>query len=262
MVAAVAALTPTAAAAATAVIGAPGAEVRTAPSAVAPIVATLAAGEEVTVSEALTSGWRVIDLRGDRRGYVLDSSLRQYAPSAPTAVVARAEPPAAAPAPPAASAPREAPIRTAVRLAARVSGLSQSAMGVELSQRMVSIFGLDGTLEWEDFGGNHAGLGGELLARLYSGEGRHQTSLGLGPALRTADEYGGVWFGTLELAYEYRPPAGVSVLVGAGADMVLNNSGTATCEGSGWFSCGLFWVNSYHAGDTHLRFRVAVGGSF
>jgi hypothetical protein len=47
-------------------------------------------------------------------------------------------------------------------------------------------------------------------------------------------------------------------------DIVLHDSGTATCMGggSGWFPCGLFWNDSYRAGNVHGRFRVAFGGSF
>jgi opacity protein-like surface antigen len=264
------ALSPGAAAAATAVIAVPVAEVRTAPSKAAPIIATVPAGKEVTVSDADSSGWRVIELGEGRRGWVLDPALRMLPPS-PTEVGRGPAPPARVVYMTAAEMergptrppPQPPPAPTAIRLAGRVTGLSQSAWGVEVSQRLVSILGVDATLEAESFGGNHDGVGGEVLARTFFGESQHQLSLGAGPSLRAASEYGAVWFGTFELAYEYRPLSRVSVLVGAGADVVLSDSGTATCEGgSGWFPCGLFWANSYHAGDTHFRGRFAIGGSF
>ena len=156
----------------------------------------------------------------------------------------------------------DAAARTAVRATGRLTGFSLQGLGVEVSERFLPVLGVDLSLTEEDFGNNRAGIGGEAFVRLYSGEGRHLLTLGVGPAVRDAPEYGPIAFGAGEVAYEYLPIKGPSVLVGAGADVVLNDSGTATCGGNGWFSCGLFWQSHYHQGETQLRLRIAVGGSF
>jgi hypothetical protein len=137
-------------------------------------------------------------------------------------------------------------------------------VGVEVSQRLGSMLGLDVTVTEEDFGDDRPGIGAEALLRIFAGDHRHVASAAFGPSVHAAPEYGAVGFFSGELAYEYRPVKLPSVLVGGGVDIVLHDSGTATCMGggSGWFPCGLFWNDSYRAGNVQGRFRVAFGGSF
>jgi hypothetical protein len=233
--------------AAPAVVTAPRALVRMTPSAVGPIVATAARGEAVAVSEQVDVGWRAVTLADGRGGYIADGEVR---------IIGAAR----------LGVPDDdrAGARTAVRASLRLTGLSLFGVGVEVSQRLGSMLGLDVTVTEEDFGDDRPGIGAEALLRIFAGDHRHVASAAFGPSVHAAPEYGAVGFFSGELAYEYRPVKLPSVLVGGGVDIVLHDSGTATCMGggSGWFPCGLFWNDSYRAGNVHGRFRVAFGGSF
>ena len=146
-----------------------------------------------------------------------------------------------------------------MRLSLHTNPLTTIGFGLAVSRKLFSVFGVDATWSYENLGYGHDGMAVETLARVLGG-GRHAASLGIGPSLHWAKEFGQVAFCTGELAYEYRPVGGVSVLLGVGVDVALNNSGTATCPDSGWFSC-LFWMDHYSQGDVLLRVRIAIGGS-
>jgi len=67
---------PIVAGAASAVVAVAAAEVKTAPHEVAPKMVTLVQGQQVTVSDQVTNGWRFVELGGGRAGYVQDGQLQ------------------------------------------------------------------------------------------------------------------------------------------------------------------------------------------
>jgi hypothetical protein len=151
--------------------------------------------------------------------------------------------------------------RTALRAVGSLEVLGPAAVGLEASWKVVPHFGLDGTVSYEDMQYGHQGVGVEALARYFPFLGPNALSVGLGPAFLAANEYGAVAFARSELSYEYRRVGTLSVLIGVGAEIALNNSGTATCPQQGWFSCFL-WVDHYSAGDFSYHLRLALGTAF
>src|SRR5262245_21107629 len=236
----------------TAVVRAADAAVHTAPAEVAPVIANVARGGELSVADVGERGWRVVTLADGRRGYARDADLRLPVSvgSVGGGAALRGENPG-----PTVSG------RTAIRLVGRISGISLAGGGLEVSQRFGTAFGVAGTLSYEDFGGDNPGMGAEVLGRFYVGRGPHNLSLGAGPALRRASAYGAIGFLGGEIAYEYLYPGGLGVLFGVGGDVVLNDSGTATCRQIAVGDCILF-ESHYDAGQALLRLRLAVGASF
>jgi len=171
-----------------------------------------------------------------------------------TASAARAEEPVGGTTPKSSAA-------TAVRVAGSLQALGPVGLGAEVSRRIMAHAGLDVTASYEDFQHGHSGVGVDALARYFPFSGPHAFSLGLGPSLLHAREYGSVGFLQGELAYEFRETARFSVLVGAGAQIALNNSGRATCPDQGFLACFL-WTDHYSAGDVAFRMRLALGAAF
>jgi len=151
--------------------------------------------------------------------------------------------------------------RTAIRIAGTLDFLGPVGVGVELSQRVLAHGGLDALVSYEDLQHDHSGVSAEVLARYHPFSGPHALSLGVGPALLLAREYGGVAFVTGEVAYEFRKAGATSVLVGVGMQVALNNSGRATCPDQGLLPCFL-WTDHYQAGDVGFRLRLAIGTAF
>jgi hypothetical protein len=151
--------------------------------------------------------------------------------------------------------------RTAIRVTGTLDFLGPVGIGAELSQRVLTRGVLDTSVSYEDLQHGHSGVDVEVLARYLPFKGPHALSLGIGPALLLAREYGGVGFMAGEVAYEFRKPGAVSVLVGAGAQVALNNSGRASCPDQGFLPCFL-WTDHYNAGDVGARLRLAVGMAF
>lgn len=99
------------------------------------------------------------------------------------------------------------------------------------------------------------------LARIGAMGPRHSVTLGLGPRLLFAQKsYGTVLAAQTELAYEYRPFGGLSVLVGAGPVVVLNDSDPGSCGRA--LLENILCRESFRVGDANLRFRLALGVSF
>jgi hypothetical protein len=153
---------------------------------------------------------------------------------------------------------------TAVRLDLSGEMEGGSLSGLEVSHRFGPVFGLDVAAGQSSFGYSHDGYGGNVLGRLYLfSDSSGGVSLAAGPSLRTANEFGAVGFIQSELAVEYRPRGGFSILVGAGTSVALNDSGTSHCpvEPSDWFGCW-FLPTQIHRGDQTVNFRLALGASF
>jgi hypothetical protein len=137
-----------------------------------------------------------------------------------------------------------------------------SLTGVEVSGRFWGPFGVDLALGQNDMGYGHTGVAAEAMARLYLfDQASGGVSLAAGPSFRNANEFGTVGFMTGEIAAEYRPRGGFSVLVGTGMSVALNDSGQAQCPDNGILSCFL-WTDHYSQGDKTLNLRLAVGASF
>jgi hypothetical protein len=150
---------------------------------------------------------------------------------------------------------------TVVRAVGSLVMLGPLAAGVELSQRLSPHLGVDATIAYADLQFGHPGVTGEVLGRWFLFDGHQGVSVGLGPSLFAAQEFGPVAAIQSEVAYELRLPRSFSLLVGAGPNLVLNDSGKATCPETGFLSCFL-WQDQYHAGEVGLRARLALGKSF
>jgi hypothetical protein len=150
---------------------------------------------------------------------------------------------------------------TAVRFDLSTQVFGGSLVGVEVSQRF-GLGGVDVALGENDMGYGHTGLAADAMGRLYLFEqASGGVSFAAGPSLRSANEFGTVGFMSGELAVEYRPRGGVSVLVGTGMSVALNDSGQAQCPENGILSCFL-WTDHYSQGDKTLNLRLAIGASF
>jgi hypothetical protein len=158
------------------------------------------------------------------------------------------------------SPPPSPPLGLAVRLSLRLSGFSNAGYGVSASRRAGPV-GVEASAGPEDFGQTYQGFGGEILGRVFVGDGMHVLSFGLGPSLRHADTFRSIGFLASELAYEIRPRGGVSLLIAIGEEFVLNDSGMASCMADGFAGC-IFWRSHYNAGDMLARFRLGLGVSF
>lgn len=125
---------PVVAGAASAVVTVAAAEVRTAPHEVAPTMGTLVQGQQVTVSDQVTNGWRFVDLGGGRAGYVQDGQLQvtanDVASAAPSVEVAATSDPAT----PAPSSAAAAPAATSVA-AAPATSVAAPVLPPRLAQR-------------------------------------------------------------------------------------------------------------------------------
>lgn len=151
---------------------------------------------------------------------------------------------------------------TAVRLDLSGQFFGASAVEVELSRRFGRLSGVDVAVGETDMGYGYTGFAADLMGRLYLfNEARGGVSWAAGPWLRTATAYGPMAFLSGELAVEYRPRRGFSILGGGGMSVALNNSGTAACPDSGLLGCFL-WRDHVARGDTTVNLRLAVGASF
>jgi hypothetical protein len=150
----------------------------------------------------------------------------------------------------------------ALRLDSSVQLFGAAMSGVEVSYRFASPLGVDLALGENDMGYGHTGLAADLTGRLYLfNEASGGVSLAAGPWIRTANEFGTVGFLSGELAAEYRPRGGFSILLGGGISTALNNSGQAQCPTNGILDCFL-WTDHYSQGDRTLYLRLAMGASF
>jgi hypothetical protein len=172
-------------------------------------------------------------------------------------------------APPSVDAPRTLPPlpppawgATAVRFDLSGQLFGSTLTGVEVSYRFPYRVGLDVAVGESDMGNGHAGYAADLMGRLYLfNDSSGGVSLAGGPWIRTANEFGTVAFLSGEIAGEYRPRRGFSVLVGAGMSTTLNDSGQAHCPTNGLFDCWL-WYDHYSKGEKTVNLRVAFGLSF
>jgi hypothetical protein len=150
--------------------------------------------------------------------------------------------------------------RHAVRATAAVSLFDYGGLGVAYSGLLTPWLAAEAWATGLDLGNGRALLP-EFMLRASNFDPNHVLSLGLGAGAHLGSRYGAVGLGIVELAYEYRPARGLSVFVGMGPTVVLNDSAVVPCTDSGWFSC---WGDpeQYRRGDGHFRLRVGLGASF
>jgi hypothetical protein len=110
------------------------------------------------------------------------------------------------------------------------------------------------------------------LVAVASARGRHALTVAAGPFLEIANVvHGTLPFAYAEIAYVYRAPFGLTVLVGGGPNIALASSSYVTppsqCSTNGGDSvtfCGLSGPDAQemHAGDANVHLRLAVGWQF
>jgi hypothetical protein len=153
--------------------------------------------------------------------------------------------------------------RTAVRVSFAAEILTDTVVEMEVSHRFATFAGLDVAIGQADLGYGHSGVAADLTGRLYLfTEGRGGLTFAAGPSVRSANEFGTVGFLRGEIAVEYRPRGGLSVLFGVGESTALNDSGQATCPDAGLFLGCFEWRDHIKKGDPSLNLRLAFGVSF
>jgi hypothetical protein len=151
--------------------------------------------------------------------------------------------------------------RTAVRANGIIQGFDFAGLGVEVSHSFDDRFAFEASLDTLDLNRGLTGVYGQALARVgYFGPG-HSVSFGLGAGILDGSAFGAVAFALPELAYEYRPLRGVSVAVGLGVPVTLNDSAEVPCESNAFLGCFLE-TTQFHQGDLSIRARLALGYSF
>jgi hypothetical protein len=155
----------------------------------------------------------------------------------------------------------EEPALTAIRANGIVQGFDFAGVGVELGRRLDDHFGVEVSVDGVDLQRGYKGEYGQVLWRSGFTAGRHNINLGVGPGVLRSVDFGYVAFLVSELDYEYRLPGGLSLAVGLGMPVALNDSKEVPCEYSGLLAC--FLENTrFKAGQFMPRARVALGYSF
>jgi hypothetical protein len=260
-------LSPAAALAASAAVAAPQAAVRTAPSTVAPVVATLHDGDPVFVSDDVARGWRYAWLADGRGGYVRDGELRL---DGETEAMIRAKRGLTGPLSPRRASPWI--LRPELAIAGEGMGLFASSVndvgplwltvGRNATERLSTEVSV-GT----GWGATNPGLAAMLVGRaalVLDHSGKNALTFGAGPLLVAGGAYDTVAFAHFELGWELRT-FGYTFLLTAGPDIALNDSARQTTEG-----CGnvfpLFGgpaeppcVRPFNRGDVFVHVRIGWG---
>jgi hypothetical protein len=236
---------------------------------VAPVIATLPQGRQVTVADEAPNGWRFVQFEPGRAGYTQDARLQVTAhePVVATRVVVASEP-----APPPVVTP-VGPPRLAKRLFLRPemniayvgsmwdtlfgSVADASLLGATFGGNLLEQLSLEGT-----FGGTPGSGAGFMGAARYAfivpDARRHALTFAAGPYAMTGGAYHTVVFAHAEMAYEYRGP--VTFLVGYGVNLTFNDSAERVTA-----NCGVFdgtCTDRFVQGDTFGHFRMGLGVPF
>lgn len=146
-----------------------------------------------------------------------------------------------------------------IQVGGRVTGLSNAALTLGMSNVVRGWLLLDNTLSVESFGEGNAGAGMETLLRVSSTHGPLLTSLGAGPAFKMAQGFGAMGTAVLEASVEYRSVGGMNLLLGIGAETPLWTSDKASCQlSTGPQDCSM-WRDQYKTGEVFPRIRLAIG---
>ena len=297
MIGSLVASVPIVAGAATAVVAVAAAEVRTAPHEVAPAMAILVLGQQVTVSDQAANGWRFVELGGGQVGYVQDGQLRvtanAVANAAPSVEVATTNDPAtlgpsvaavpatsiAAPAPPPRLAKRffvrpdlnvtyKGDITEIFGALADASSLGLTVGGNVLERLSIEVtVGANagsssasqsgGATTTENVSGGVAAMAVARYAALLSPGGGHALTFAGGSYALLSGGYGPTAFAHGEAAYEYRGQY-VTFLVGYGANVVLNDSDRQPLLCGFGSTC----IVGFDRGDVLGHLRVSAGVTF
>ncbi|MDB4981292.1 MAG: hypothetical protein JWM82_2044 [Myxococcales bacterium] len=163
------------------------------------------------------------------------------------------------PVPTLAAAPAPVDSRTAIRANAIIHGFDFTGIGGEVSHSFDGFFGVEGSLDSADLSRGLTGMYGQALGRIGSFGASHAVSLGAGVGLLAGSAFGPVTFAVEEMAYEYRPHNGLSLAVGFGFPITLNDSKDIPCANNGY--C-FFQTTQFHRGEIAPRLRFALGYSF
>jgi hypothetical protein len=158
-------------------------------------------------------------------------------------------------------AEEEEPARTAVRVNGIVQGFDFAGVGIEASHAYDDTFAVEASFAGVDLQRGYKGEYAQVMWRAGFTAGRHTINLGIGPGILESVDFGLVGFLVPELAYEYRLPHGLSLALGFGAAVTLNDSRDVPCQESGFLPCFLDRTQ-FLAGELMPRGRVALGYSF
>jgi hypothetical protein len=146
-----------------------------------------------------------------------------------------------------------------IQVGARVSGLSNAALTLGMSNVVRDWILWDNTLSIESLGEGKSGAGMESLLRLSTTHGPLLASVGLGPSFKLAKGFGAMGSAVVEAAVEYRLMGGVNLLLGLGAETPLWTSNQASCQlSTGLQDCST-WRDQYKTGEVFPRIRLAIG---
>lgn len=146
-----------------------------------------------------------------------------------------------------------------IQVGARVSGLSNAALTLGISNLVRDWLIWDNILSVESLGEGNAGAGMETLLRVSSTQGPLLVSMGVGPSFKLAEGFGPMGSAVMEASVEYRSVGGMNLLLGIGAETPLWTSNQASCQlSTGQQDCSV-WRDQYKTGDVFPRIRLAIG---
>ena len=248
------------AAAATATIVSDRGHVHARPDPTAPVIQTIGRATSVTVSDRVHQGWRLV-LAPTPGGYILDHEL------------AIAQPAGAAPLPELdGPAPARVASPTIVRVGTEVAGVlgvfgtsHASSLGLTYGRNLVEALALEGTVGVGVPALSSRSPGRALMAVArgalpFTGMRRHALTVAGGPFLIAGGDYGSALFVHAELAYEYRLPALLTVLLGIGPDVTLIDSSRGDTPSCSFLSSDC--VHAFKTGTVFPHFRLGAGLTF
>jgi len=146
-----------------------------------------------------------------------------------------------------------------IQVGGRVTGLSNAALTLGISNVVRDWILWDNTLSVESLGEGNAGAGMETLLRASSTHGPLLASIGGGPAFKMVEGFGAMGTAVVEASVEYRSVGGMNLLLGIGAETPLWTSNKSACQVStGPQDCSV-WRDQYKTGEVFPRIRLAIG---